>query len=442
MIKKITFIAMNMLLGVLFQVQAQVQNQTLELSLEDAMRIALENNHQIQVSKLQNLANQKDVHVGKTGLLPTIDAVAGGNYSNSKTDVTFAGSIPPLDGADATTKGYNAGLQVSYMLFDGLGTFNSYKKLKAAGEISGIQSKISIEGTILQLIANYFEVVRNQDLLEVYNESLKISKERLSKVENNFKYGAAAKIEVLNAQVDYNNDYSNQLNQQQNLASSKRQLNYFLARDLNTEFEVEKEFEVGELANKDSLKALVISNNSSLVLSQLNVNSAEIDKKLALSQFAPKISMNASYGLNYSENSASIMLKSSSLGFTGALSLSWNLFKGMSHKKELEKSKLLIEASEGKKKEAELALEREFLDLYERLQVNIELLNLEKKNIQTAEVNLKRSKELYFNGTLNNVQFRQAQINLLIAQSKLNNLKFQAKLQEYQVLRLSDRLIN
>jgi outer membrane protein len=152
--------------------------------------------------------------------------------------------------------------------------------------------------------------------------------------------------------------------------------------------------------------------------------------------------MNASYGLNYSENSASIMLKSSSLGFTGALSLSWNLFKGMSHKKELEKSKLLIEANEGKKKEAELALEREFLDLYERLQVNIELLKLEKQNIKTADLNLKRSKELYFNGTLNNVQFRQAQINLLIAQSKLNNLKYQAKLQEFQVLRLSDQLIN
>ncbi len=293
MIKRTVFILTGLVLS--FTSIAQIQN----LSLEDAMRIALENNHQIQVTKLQNKANQKDVHIGNTGLLPSVDALAGGSYSSSTTDVTFAGSIPPLEDESAIVQGYNAGVQVSYMLFDGLGTFNSYKKLKAVGEISEIQSKISIEATILQLIANYFEVVRNQDLLRVYDESLTLSKERLAKIENNFKYGTVAKIERLNAQVDYNNDYSNQLNQKQNLASSKRQLNYFLAQDISTGFTVETEFELQELASKDSLMSAVISNNSSLVLSQLNVSAAEIDKKLALSQFAPKISMNASYGLNY-----------------------------------------------------------------------------------------------------------------------------------------------
>ncbi len=116
------------------------------------------------------------------------------------------------------------------------------------------------------------------------------------------------------------------------------------------------------------------------------------------------------------------------------------MFKGLRHKKALEKSKILIEANEGKKKEAELAIQREFIDLYERLDLNLQLAKLEALNIKAAQLNLTRSKELYFNGTINNVQFRQAQINLLIAESKLNNLKFQAKIQEYQILRMTDKL--
>ena len=419
----------------------QIQKEGAALTLQVAMSMALEKNHQIQVSKLRSSATEKDLSMGNAGLLPSVDAVAGGNYSNNTSDVTFAGSIPALKGANAITKGYSAGLQVSYLLFDGLGTFNSYKKLKAAVEISEIQSKISIEGTMMQVVANYFEVVRNQDLLQVYKQTLALSKERLVRVKNNVKYGSAAKIELLNAQVDYNNDYSNFLGQKQNLKAAKRQLNYFLGQELTTDFVAQQSFEIKPLFPKDSLRSLVLTNNSSIVLSQLNVSAAEIDKKLAGSQFAPKISMNASYGLNYSENNASIMLKSSSIGFTGALSLSWNLFKGMSHKKALEKSKILLEANEVLKRESALALEKEFLDVYDQLQLNLALVKLEKENILGAQQNLNRSKELYYNGTINNVQFRQAQINLLLAKSKLDNLMFQSKIQEYQVLRLSNRLL-
>ena len=374
--------------------------------------------------------------------MPKVDAVAGGNYSNNTSDVTFAGNIPSIIGANAILKGYNAAVQLSYTLFDGLGTFNSYQKLKNLGELSDIQSKISIESTLLQMIANYFDVVRNVQLTKVYEATLAISKERLAKANDNYAYGAAAKIDVLNAKVDYNSDFSNYTSQVQNLQNAKRQLNFLLGRELSTAIEVEEDYEIKVPAAVDSLKGKVLENNSSILLSQLNVSAAEIDKKIISSRFTPKIAMNLSYGTNYSENSASIMLKSSSLGFTGALSLSWNLFNGFTDKRELEKAKILIEANEGKKEEAKLSLEKEFLELYDALKLNITLIQIEKESIEAAAFNLERSKELYYNGTLNNLQFRQAQINLLIAENKFNNLKFQAKLQEFQLKRLSNELIN
>lgn len=432
--KKFLFVFGAMCIGL--NVNAQ------ELSLEEALKIALQNNHGIQVSKLQNEAAHKDIHPGKAGLLPSLDFVAGANYSDNTSDVTFAGNNPPLIGVEAVSSGYNAGVQLSYVLFDGLGTFRSYQKLKSQGEIADLQSKISIESTLLQLIANYFDVVRNEQLKNVYESMLAISKERLTKMESNFEYGAAAKIDVLNAKVDFNNDRSNLLTQLQNLKNAKRQLNYLLGRELTTDFKVQTSYQVNTPLSADSLKSKVLSNNSSLVLSQLNLSAAEIDKKIATSRFAPKVSMNLSYGYNQSENNASIMLKSNSLGYTGALNLSWNLFNGLNNKKELEKTKLLIELNETKKQEAQLSLEKEFLELYDVLQLNLQLIELEKESIAAARLNLERSKVLFYNGTLNNVQFRQAQVNLLMAENKVNNLLFQAKLQEFQVKRLCNELIN
>lgn len=411
------------------------------ISLGEAISIALDKNHDIKVAKLQNEAFQTSVHPGKTGLLPTIDAVANGNYSNSTSDVTFAGNIPPIEGANAITSGYQAQIQASYLLFDGLGTFNSYKKLKQQGEISDLQSKISIESTILQLIANYYEVVRNQELLTIYKAALQVSKQRLVRVEQNFSFGSAAKIEVLNAKVDFNTDQSNFQSQAQNLVNAKRQLNEFLGNDIEAEIRVENKLEISALGSRDSMLQKALNNNTAILLTELNISAAEIDSKLAKSQFAPKVLMNASYGLNYSENNASIMLKSNSLGFTGALSISWNLFNGMNHKRELEKTKILIEANESKKTSARLNLKREFLTLYDGLQLNKSLMKLEQESISAAELNLVRTQELYNNGTLSNLQFRQAQINLLLAQSKFNNLKFKAKLQEFQLKRLCNELI-
>ena len=413
------------------------------LTLEQAIGKAMESNLGIQVYQLQEEAFAKDVHAGKAGLLPKVDAVAGGNYSSSTADIQFAGGIPPLDNANATTFGYNAGVQLSFTLFDGLGSFRLYDKLKTQEDINSLQTKVNIESLLMQVISSYHDVLRNQEQVEILTAMLALSQERLTKAENNYEFGAVGKIEVLNAQVDFNNDQANLLTQQENLKAAKRQLNFLLGQSPSQELKVENEVLIVNpaLEQADSIKQRVMKNNSALVLSQLNLDVAELDRKMAYSVYAPRIGLSGSYGLNYTENTASVLLKSNSLGFTGAVSLTWNLFNGNQNRKALEKSKLLIEANELKKQEAELNVEKEYLNLLGSLNASYQLIQLESSNIEAAELNLEKSKELYFNGTINNLAFRQAQVNLLMAQSRLNSLKYQFKLQEYQLKRLANRLI-
>ena len=66
---------------------------------------------------------------------------------------------------------------------------------------------------------------------------------------------------------------------------------------------------------------------------------------------------------------------------------------------------------------------------------------MEKRNLKNAEVNFTRSRELYQLGKVTNVQFRDAQLNYLRAQVSIVNSKYQVRLSEFELIRLSGRLI-
>ena len=62
--------------------------------------------------------------------------------------------------------------------------------------------------------------------------------------------------------------------------------------------------------------------------------------------------------------------------------------------------------------------------------------------VKTSAVNFKRTEEQYALGTITAIEFRQAQLNLLNAETSSNAAKYNAKLAEYALLQLSGQLLN
>ena len=62
--------------------------------------------------------------------------------------------------------------------------------------------------------------------------------------------------------------------------------------------------------------------------------------------------------------------------------------------------------------------------------------------MQTNSLNFKRTEEQYQLGQVNSIEFRQAQLNLLNAQSNLNKTKYDAKNAELILLQLTGNLLN
>ena len=67
------------------------------------------------------------------------------------------------------------------------------------------------------------------------------------------------------------------------------------------------------------------------------------------------------------------------------------------------------------------------------------VLEVEKAAVKTNEENFARTEEQLRIGQVTSIEFRQAQLNLLNAQTSLNNAKFDAKIREIEVLQIVGR---
>jgi outer membrane protein len=432
--KKFTLI----LLGIVAasSVNAQV------LKLEDAIALSLSNNHNVIITKQQNEAKKQDIHPGAVGFLPTVDASAGGSYNASTTDQEFAtDAFPDIKNQEAAQSSQSAKVTASYIIFNGGGRIRSYAKLKSSGALSELQTKISLESTMIQVVNSYYEVVRVGNQLDLIKGSLEISRDRLNRVKTNNSYGNAAKIDVLNAQVDFNNDSSNLMHSELNLKKAKNELNFLLGRTIATEFDAESELTLPVISEASDYINKAKENNTSIIMSNIQLDMAELDKKINQSGFMPTLSSSLDYGYQGSANDVGIVRQSGSVGTTAALSLKWNLFDGLKKQKALEKAKIMIEVNNTQQQQTLLNIEKEVQNYYDAIKVNIDLLSLEKSNLTVGKINLTRSKELFVNGSINNVQFRQAQLNLIQIENKINNYKYAIKVYEYQLLRMTNELV-
>lgn len=410
------------------------------LTLEQAVKIALENNNGIAVSQNSAEMAKNAAKPGNAGLLPKVDLQGGYTYSNNNTDLEFAGGIPPTSNKGAETTLLNGSIGASYLLFDGLGVIYNYKKLKEMGDLGETQSRLAIESTLLQVMNLYYNIARAQQNLIVAREALKVSTERYERAAARNEYGGL-KILMLNAKVDLNTDSSNVLNLKMNLANLKHALNALMGRAADTEFSVSKDVSIDETIAIETMRQKARENNAAILVAAHNLYIAETDLKMARSTQYPRLAASASYGYSRQESEAGIVLSNTQLGFSGGITLSYNLFDGRKKHIQIQNAKLAIENNKERQEEASLNVERDLFNAWEKFTQYRQLLNLLDENLETAKLNFDRTKELFNVGQVNGTQFREAQLNLLRLESSINDTRFSAKLAEVELTTLSGGLL-
>ncbi|MCA9743681.1 TolC family protein, partial [candidate division KSB1 bacterium] len=167
--------------------------------------------------------------------------------------------------------------------------------------------------------------------------------------------------------------------------------------------------------------------------------------RLARAGFLPRLALNASYG--YSDRTTSSDspnfaedINSTSKDASVRLNLSLNLFNGFRNRIDVQNARLAAENSVLVLKDARNALSAQVREQHLTLEKRLALVALEEQNVQAAQQNLALQQDRYEIGATSSIEFRDAQVNLIRAESALIAARFQARLSRIAIDRLTGRL--
>lgn len=409
------------------------------LSLEDAVRIALKNNYSITMLREGQKIFENNASIGNAGFLPTLNGSGSYNKETSTDETqTFGGVNSKITNGKYNT--LSAGVALSWTIFDGLKMFVSLDRLKQLRDMNRTDFKSKVEGLVFDVNNLYYTLVREKRVLNVMNKNLALSKERMDIVQAEKDLGSASKFDLLQANVDYNEDKSNYLHEEQKISQL---YNNFLAM-LNVEnknFTFSDSIPAPLKLEYTDIEKLALENNTDLIMASQRNNIAHLDVSIAKSDWFPEISLGAGYNFLKTDNSAGSYIWTKSYGWNYGVNLRLNLFNGLNTLRQVENASVNQDIAELDIKNVKQKVYTDLNNSYKRYTSGLELVQLEKDNLSAASQNSDIAIERLRLGEISALEFRNIQRNLLDAESRLYAALLDLKLSEIDLLRISGKLI-
>jgi outer membrane protein len=409
------------------------------LTIEEAMKIALENNFEIKIAKNNSKINETNVTIGNAGMLPVATAsVTDNNSIQNSSQTRQDGTSTSLD--NAKNNSLNYGVSLGWTVFDGMKMFARLDQLKELQKLGDAELKRTILIKIAQVNSAYYDLVQQQQQLAALDTTIVISNQRLDLAKNRFTIGKASKLEVLNAQVDLNSDQVALLRQKESYANSKILLNQHLARDPKIDFKVTDQVNVDDKLIFANLLDLAQKQNPTLEAQIINKRIAELQLKQVKADRYPVVNLTSGYNFAESQSSLGFTSEASSRGLNYGFNATLNIFDGFNQHRNEKVAKLQIENSQIAIEQQNLILNTQLSTAFQTYLTNIELIGLEDDNEEIAKQNLSITLDKFRIGTITTLEFRTAQLNYVNAKVRNSNAQYQAKLSEIALKELAGNI--
>ncbi len=410
------------------------------LTLEEAISISLKENYSIRIAEYNYRVTENNATPGVAGLYPQL--TFSGSSSRSESDLSNLprDSTSYIDMNNSSSSSMNSSLGISSVLFSGGRNYYTWEKLKKARDVGEVQKQLATENTMVTVIRAYYQITSLRDNLEIAREASEISKQRLARIKHKVDLGSAIKLDQLNSEVDMNTDSVSVLKALLQLENAKRNLNFILARSINTDFTVTGSVEYFPQKDLGDWKVSASDQNTTVKESRLQLEQSEYDVKTAKAAYFPVLTGSASYNKSHSESDGGQYKQNESEGISTGLNLSVDLFSGFRKNTNLQNANIGVKSKKEVLDRTIALLETEIMNAYATYRNARFTVEVEEKNLETAKLNFDRTQELFQLGQVTTTQFREAQLNWIRAELRLINEKYTAKFAEVELYRLSGTL--
>jgi len=405
------------------------------LSLNEAINVALHRNTNLIKSTNNISSSESNLQAAWGGLLPTVGATGSWSWNYQRqqgTPFTFSGITIFPQTTTSETRNYSAGASASWTLFDGLSSIANVSQSQKNLESARLQLENLKQNTVFQTINLYYAVVDNQQLVKVKEDNVAWNKRNVETISERNKLGAVTLADVYSAQVQEGNAELDLIQTKNQFETSKSQLLYYLGLNVlqNYSFTDTLTSHEENVLNTDitamyaGLETMVkqaLENRADYKSAQLDYESAEDGITIAKGGYFPRLTNT----YNYSTYADQIGDLNKSRNFSIGLNLNIPIFEGFSIDNRVQLAK--VNAMD---KKADLDdLTRSITQSLQQTYLNAEAaklsLDVNRRNVQAAEENLKITQEKYALGSGTLLDVLIANSNYTTAQTNFINSEFQ-----------------
>lgn len=391
--------------------------QKLRLTLTDALNIALKNNPDLQISRLEILkAERKISEVYSESLIPTLTLSSRYTRSIMKQTINIFGQNIEVGSDNSLITVIDISEPIPILgtpVFTGVRIAKYYKILQEENT-KLVENKIQSD-----VKKSFYNLLLLKEIAKLNKQSLENSEENLKVIEARYRAGVALEYDYLRAKVQTESLKPQLIQSENNLLIAKKYFKNTLGLKGDEDIDIEGELIYDSLETwEDSNEIIRKVSDENIILRQLNYTK-KINEQLAEVDFAnylPRLYLFGQYQLQTNENDGrSIKDYRFYNSIVAGIGLSWNLNIFRNSYKE---DQTLLEI---RKTQEQISKTRELLktqaenvllkmeDARNRIKSQRDLVDIAERGYKLASVS-------YKNGMLN-------QIDLLDAELTLNKVK-------------------
>lgn len=442
-VQKMNLFNKILITGILFTYSGFLTAQEkprLEISLNEAIQIGLENNYGIRMADISRQIAINNNTFGNAGFYPRVYLQAGQGNNLTNTRQLFFDDRT-INQNNAYSNNLNSGIFADWIFFDGFRMQAAKKRFEETVALSELERQAVMEQTVADIVNAYFSIVQQLKFLDLTRESLRLSKERWDLARSKEKIGSAAGVSTLQSTIDYNNDSLTMLNQLIQLDILKNQMAQVLQLKVSTEITVDTTINWPTLPGYDQILSSFLNQNVQLkqLRSQAKIN--EFLVKEAISFRLPVLTLTSGFNFNVSQNQAGFVVQNLGYGPSIGVTLTQNIYNGNNVKREIENTRLNGEILQLQLEESQTHQTRQLDILINQHKSLDQILSVQSSNIDFTKQSLEIALQRYRLGAITDIEFREIQLLNISAANQLYQTELLKRQLEIEILRISGNLM-
>ena len=428
---------------------------TLSLSLSDAIQRGLENNYQIRIAESQLAVAENNDDYALTQKYPTITVglSPGVGYRNQSNPASIV--------VQSTTTSYSVApiVQLNWVLFNGGRIAINKERLETLADLSEGQLQLQIENTVQDIIDAYYNAVVQREQIEVRRRILALSRDRIEYQQVRREFGQGGTFDELQARDAYLSDSTNLVVQQVNYENAARNLLQLLGEEnIDQPVDLTTELTYGETVyDPADLEARLLASNRNLQNLLINRDLAALQTRLIETERAPTfgIAAGTSYDIGVQTGTQTFEFGgdqpgreqelpgiaartlAANVGFTA----NYLLFDGGNRRVRIQSARLEEITAQLDYQSAQQQLRTALQNTIALYANQTRIIGITQELIENAERNLAIAEERFSGGTINSFDYRQIQLNYANAEFQLLNALLNLKQTETELLRVTGQIV-